>query len=336
MTRWMLTGALCTTALALATTAAAQDTERTFHETFDVREGMRLRLVHGDGDVEIQPWDRNELDVEVYYRAEEGILGLGEPEDFTVAFDENGDRISVTGRPSGTGGDRFGFFQPRVLEYAYTIRAPAYLELELRGDDGDVDLSGWNGELDVELDDGDLSLRDVTSSRISVELEDGDLEARGIQGDLLVRVDDGDVSITGCDIGYGSLRLEDGELDMEDCRGNLSIVVDDGSVRLESLIAGDLDVRSEDGDIYVELLGGPPPSVDLETEDGRVDIEIETDVSAEFSIVTDDGSINLDLPGAEDIEKRRHSASGSMGGGEGRIRVRTADGRVVMREIRPR
>ena len=42
----------------MGSTAAAEEVERDFHETFEVREGMRLHLEHGDGDVSLKTWDQ--------------------------------------------------------------------------------------------------------------------------------------------------------------------------------------------------------------------------------------------------------------------------------------
>lgn len=321
--------------MALASGLPAEEIKRDFHETFDVSEGARLRLRHGDGDVDIRPWDKNVLDIEVHYHADISSFGLGRRRhaDFTVDFSQRGDLISVVGRRTGHGGFQIGFFSSRRYEYTYTIRGPAYLELELEGDDGDVRIADWRGNVECTLDDGDVTFDGVEAERIELTLEDGDFEAHGLKGDLFLSIDDGDVYLSDCEIGWGRLRLEDGDLEVEDCRGDFDIAIDDGNVRFRGLRAKELDIRGNDGDIFVDLLAGTVLDVLLETDDGRVELVLESGISASFSITTDDGRITLDLPSGSEIEQRDESASGKIGSGEGRIRVRTEDGSVLLREL---
>jgi DUF4097 and DUF4098 domain-containing protein YvlB len=333
MTPWIRTAfvAFFLTALpSVAIPSAAQTVERQFHETFAVQEGMSLRLRNGDGDVTIRPWDRDELEVDVYYRAEPGFLGFGRPANFTVDFAQTDDRIVVTSREPG---QDTGFFDARVEEYTYTIQAPAYLVLELRGDDGDVDIRNWNAPLDIGIDDGDLTIEGISTNRITIRKEDGDLFGRGIEGELFVTSDDGDVVITDALMTRATIRMEDGDLEMSDSEGSLDVVTDDGSIRLQSLVSDDLDIRTEDGDIWIALVGGNPPDVDLESDDGSIELGVGPGVSAEFSINTEDGDVRVDLPEADGVEIGESRATGSLRGGTGSIRMRSADGRVVLREI---
>ena len=314
-------------------TLEAKEIEREFHESFEVSEGMGLRLIHGDGDVVIEAWDRDVLDVQVYYRSDIRSFGLGVRDpDFTVDFDQRGDQIVITEHESGRPGIIIGFHSSRRYEYTYTIKAPGYLELDFEGDDGDIRISNWQGTIDVILDDGDVDLEDLRSERVSIEIEDGDVSARGLDGEFFLSGDDGDLFLAQSTIPWGRIRVEDGDLEIEKCEGDFDIVLDDGDVRLRSVRVGELDIRSSDGDIFVDLLDGGPPDINLESDDGRIEVDLEAGISARFSISTDDGRISLDLPSGTGIEEGEESASGNIGSGEGRIRIRTSDGNVTLRE----
>jgi len=311
----------------------AKEIEREFHESFDVSEGMRLRLTHGDGDVVVEPWDRDVLDVRVYYRSDVRSFGLGVRDpDFTVDFAQRGDEIVVTGRETGRSGIVIGFHSSRRYQYTYTIKAPSYLELDLVGDDGDVRISGWQGNIEISLDDGDVDLKDLRAERVVIEIEDGEVTARGLDGEFFLTGDDGDLLLTESKIGWARIRVEDGDVEITKSEGDFDLVLEDGDVRLRAVKAGNLDIRSSDGDIFVDLLLGDPPDINLETDDGRVELGLRTGTSARFSIHTDDGRISLDLPSGTDIDEHDGNASGDIGGGEGRIRIRTSDGNVILRE----
>ena len=97
-------------------------------------------------------------------------------------------------------------------EYTYKIKAPDYVMLDLRGDDGDVELEGWRADIECRTDDGDLQFTDVANANTEIWVEDGDVRLARLTGDLVVHADDGDVTITGCETPHALLTLEDGDV----------------------------------------------------------------------------------------------------------------------------
>jgi DUF4097 and DUF4098 domain-containing protein YvlB len=318
--------------MASAISAEASKITKYFHESFDVKKGFILHLQHGDGDVTITPWDQNVLDVEVRYRAEYQTVGIGGKLEFDVEFKKTGDVIHVIGREKCSGS--IGFHSHKRYEHTYTIRAPEYLELNLDGEDGDVDVENWQGNIDCTLEDGDVNLRDIFSDQTNVNLEDGDLHVDGLEGDLLVDGEDGDVVLRDAKIGKCRIRLEDGDLTIKRSRGDFEINTGDGDVTLDQVRAGMLDIRAEDGEIEVDLLKTEGIDLDIRAGDGNVTVDLESGMSTSFSIDTDEGRIKTDLPASENFEKGRRRISGEIHGGEGRIRIRTVDGNVILRESR--
>lgn len=318
--------------IASACSAYAKKLNKDFHEGFDVKKGAILNLKHGDGDVTITPWDKDVLDVEVRYRAEYKTIGIGGKLEFDVEFKKTGDIIHVISQEKCSGS--IGFHSHRKYEHTYTIRAPEYLELDLDGEDGDVDVENWQGNIDCTLEDGDINLRDIFSDLTNVNLEDGDLRIDGLEGDLLVDGEDGDVVLRDAEIQQCRIRLEDGDLTIKRSQGEFEINVEDGDVTLDQVRAGMLDIRTEDGDVEIDLLKTEGIDLDIRAGDGNVTVDLESGISTAFSIETDEGRIRTDLPGAEKFNKERHRISGEIHGGKGRIRIRTADGNVVLRESR--
>ncbi len=326
--------ALFIPAFLMASTISAEASKITkyFHESFDVKKGFILHLRHGDGDVTITPWDQDVLDVEVRYRAEYKTIGIGGKLEFDVEFKKTGDVIHVISQEKCSGS--IGFHSHRKYEHTYTIRAPEYLELNLDGEDGDVDVENWQGNIDCTLEDGDVNLRDIFSDLTNVNLEDGDLRIDGLEGDLLVDGEDGDVVLRDAKIQQCRIRLEDGDLTIKRSQGEFEINVEDGDITLDQVQAEMLDIRAEDGDVEIDLLKTEGIDLDIRAGDGNVTVDLEPGISTAFSIDTDEGRIRTDLPGAEKFNNERHRISGEIHGGKGRIRIRTADGNVVLRESR--
>lgn len=316
-------------ALLCAMPVSADKIDRNFHETFDVEPGASLHLVHGDGDVRITPWDQDVIDVEVRYRADMGGVVLGGSRDLEVEFRQSGDVVHVIAKEEGF---TVAIGYSRTHEYTYTIKAPAWVALDLEGDDGDVRLRDWTGDIQIQLDDGDLEMDDISASATKLRLQDGDVELNGISGDLEIHIDDGDVRVVDCDLSQARVDTEDGDVDFVDCAGRFEVTSDDGDVDLSRVRAEEVSVRTQDGTVEAELEGAGSLRVEIQTDDGDVILTLDPEISADFEIQTGDGGIHLDLDRAEDVVRGRRRSTGRIGSGEGSIRVSTQDGSVRLRD----
>ena len=318
------------TVVALAQPAKAEEINREFHQSFDVRPGMKMSLEHGDGDVTVSPWGENTLDVEVRYRARASNIGWSKSTDFEVEFSQDGDTIRVKGHePKRV---QVGISSFREYEYKYTVKAPSYLELSLQGKDGDVEIRDWTGSILMKLEDGDVTLSDIDAPRTEVILEDGDLEIDGIRGQVEVDCEDGDIEIFECEIGRGKIRTEDGDLVIDRCQGSFEVSLADGDARLRDVIAEDLEIRSDDGTVIVSLLPSANLDLNVRVGDGDVVLDLDRQVSAEFELETDDGRIKISAADVADLVQERRRVTGKLGSGEGSIYVRTTDGSVTLRQ----
>ena len=314
----------------IAAAAVAERIERDYHEIFDVAQGHRLELDFGDGDVVIEPWEQDEVDIQVRYEADQKSIGVGKLPTFEVEFRQSGSTIRVIGRESGTAG--IGFFHHRVHEYIYEVRAPAYLVLDLQGEDGDVEIEGWEGEISLRLEDGDVELADIDSPSTDISIEDGDVSIDRLSGELKIAGEDGDLRVSDCSLADGRFRLEDGDATFSRCEGSARFDLDDGDLALERFRPDGVTVRTEDGDVELDFLASDSMDVEVRTGDGDVYVDLAGDSSAAFTVDTGDGGIRIDMPSAVDVSKRKSRASGQLGSGEGRLRIETDDGTVVLRE----
>jgi hypothetical protein len=314
--------------LAVAGAAEAKTMDKKFHEQFDAKEGTRLMLMHGDGDVTVTPWNRDVVDVHVRYHAEYSGIGVGGAADFDVEFRHDGRDIIVHGLEKGH--TNVGIMVRKELDYTYTIQAPPWVELELDGDDGDVEVTGWRGEIECTLDDGDVALQDIRASSVEVGVQDGDVRIEDLRAELMIDSDDGDITLKDCAVDGCSIKLEDGDLEANDCAGDFLVSVDDGSVDFRRLETKKMRLRGADGNVSLSLVDSKAPLLDIATDDGGVSVELERGTSAEFTIQTDDGGIRVDLEGMTNLTKGEHEVTGTVGDGRGKIRIRTADGNVTL------
>lgn len=313
-------------------TALAKEINKDFHQSFDVKEGDTLRLKHGDGNVQLTPWDKDIIDVKVRYRADIDAVGirLGSKDDFNVEFRQTGNTVYVTGKETSRG--TIGFYNKKQYEYIYEIHSPDYIKLDLDGDDGNVDISGWTAEIDCRIDDGNITLRNISGEKTTIRGEDGDIEIDNFTGDLTIELDDGDVFLTACDMPRCRLRTEDGDIEISESKGSFDITVDDGNVTMRQITARRLIMRSEDGDIDLDLLADETLDADIRTDDGNVTVSLEKGFSLSFHVSADDVDyIRIDLDDIENYREDDHSKSGRIGGGNGRLKIRTADGNITIK-----
>jgi DUF4097 and DUF4098 domain-containing protein YvlB len=313
-------------------TALAKEINKNFHQSFDVKEGDTLRLKHGDGNVQLTPWDKDIIDVKVRYRADIDAVGirLGSKDDFNVEFRQTGNTVYVTGKETSRG--TIGFYNKKQYEYIYEIHSPDYIKLDLDGDDGNVDISGWTAEIDCRIDDGNITLRNISGEKATIRGEDGDIEIDNFTGDLTIELDDGDVFLTACDMPRCRLRTEDGDIEISESKGSFDITVDDGNVTMRQITSRGLIMRSEDGDIDLDLLADETLDADIRTDDGNVTVSLEKGFSLSFHVSADDVDyIRIDLDDIENYREDDHSKSGRIGGGNGRLKIRTADGDITIK-----
>lgn len=306
--------------------------EKEFGETFPAPAGTVLRLRHGDGDVILRPWDRDEIEILVRYRADRKGLGELSEDDFTVDFRSRDGAVEVTGREKGSG--FFGLSVYVVKEYSYTISAPPGTAVDLDGDDGSIEVERWRGDIEIRSDDGSIELVECSSRSTTIRCEDSDIAIDGHSGSLDIDADDAEILISRGRFDGCRIVLEDGDVRIRDSEGDIEVVAEDADTELYRISSSRLDLESEDGGFDVDLLGGGPASVEIRTGDGDVELGLRGGVSARVSVDTGDGRIRVDLPGASDVREGGGWWSGTIGKGLGDIKIRTADGSVSIRELR--
>lgn len=318
--------------LVLAGPADARLIEKDFEESFDINEGAHLHVTHGDGDVTITPWKRDVINIKVRYRAEIEMVGWGTEPGFDVEFKSTDDAVYVTGEESGF--NVVGYISVRKQEYSYTISAPPYVMLHLSGDDGDILIEDWNADIECSLDDGDISLSEVSCNRVRLVLDDGDVEIMHFQGSLDILADDGDITIFDGQMTDVTIAADDGDIEIVESEGSFEIRLDDGDATLREVSAEHLAMRGDDGSLVVELTNGGAVDIDILMDDGDISVSLVDEVSAMLTITMDDGSAKVNLPGIVDLVEGRNHVSGKIGSGEGSVRIQMNDGTVRIREAR--
>ena len=300
--------------------------DRHFNKVFkSVNDQTRIELKHGDGDVVIRPWDKDEVEIDVRYRAK--LSGLGATDDFDVEFSHHGNLIKVVGKEPALS---FGLFGMHTFEYEYSIQAPGYVQLALNGADGNVDITGWRADIVIDNADGDLQLRDVVNKQTRLSMVDGDCELDNISGVLEIRCVDGDLWLNEIESQDCNIQAVDGDIHIRHASGVFQIQAVDGDIQIRDAYTDELRVNASDGDIDLDLRTVRDLYADVQTGDGDIRVRIQDDLSADVQISTGDGNIRTVLTHTSNVSHGEDFYSCVLHDGEGRIRIRTGDGDVYL------
>lgn len=271
-----------------ASTASAKTA--TFHldETYSLSADGTIYLFSSDADVLIAGSDRSDVHVVVDYARNVSGIGIkGEEEDFEVMVTEENGNLRI--REMDGNNYYVGLMVSVQTEYTITIEAPMNAKLQINGDDDEYMIHGFTNGIRLRMEDGRARLREMTGPTFEFETEDGDIELTGGTGLLDVTVEDGsftvdqgafssvtgdvedgDISIetTLSDDGDYRFRAEDGDITLSILGGGgeFSVYYEDGNIRAN----GGFDLVDEDENYSQYALPGGSAHVRFRVEDGRV------------------------------------------------------------------
>lgn len=257
-------------------------------KTFQMSKTGTLDMKTGDADIVITGANRDDIHIKVFREVHIKGASISDENEFSISVTSvNGD-IIVREHNSNY---NIGFFSSIEETYKITIELPLNAGLKLKGDDDDYRIRNVNGQIFMDVDDGDIMLSDCKGELMDLTVEDGDIDIEGARGHLTAELDDGDLYAKNCDFNSVDLRCNDGELKIETTVNN----------------GGDYNFRTDDGDVVLNVKDGGG-SFEIKHDDGHVRAtsrfqqEFESEYKHKFSlqggnafvyIRTNDGNVSL-------------------------------------------
>lgn len=205
-------------------------TERTESEVVDADGIARLRVETGNGRITVSGDDGDEITVTA--RLRESDQG-----DADWLLREDDDVLVVEGDCDG------GWFDE--CSVGFEIELPAELAVELRTDNGRIDVDGLAGALDAQTDNGAISGDVLTSRTARVDTDNGrvTLVFAATPDDVTVTTDNGAVEVRFPDDGDAhdvSTRTDNGSVDVgvrtdPTSDRSISVETDNGSIEIAHL-----------------------------------------------------------------------------------------------------
>ena len=270
----MMVATVLAVALAMPVLAAGQTKE--FNETVPLDSGGRLRLEGSKGSITMTAWEREEVEIRARIEAPHNVsadYARRAVDATTVAVTGTARSVRIRSNyedvPTRTS---FWDRDSRSIPYIhYEIRAPRRLSLFVESDRGPTDLTGFEGEIELDADRGEIDLRDLTGEiRIVIDRGD-DSRMSSIRGSF-------DLDADRTNVRMRDIRIED-DSRLEIDRGDVEIDLDASqglTLRTDLSRRADFDsdfpltMSSLDGRDFHGTINGGGPELFIESDRGSV------------------------------------------------------------------
>lgn len=230
-------------------------------------------------------------------------------------FGRGGDRVRIRG--SGGGLEAWADL---------VIEVPAGRTLDLNISAGDVEADGVEGRLSVDTGSGQVTATGL-SGALAIDTGSGAVRVTGMRGELAVDTGSGSVSLRDVDgedvvVDTGSGRVTGAAIRA----GALRVDTGSGSIELEEVTSADVVLDTGSGSVDVTLTRDVQ-RLDIDTGSGSVTVRAPADLGAQIEVETGSGGIDVDFAVQVRTVRRDHLI-GTIGDGDGRIRIDTGSGSI--------
>jgi hypothetical protein len=282
--------ALAVLAVLSSLAGLAQDADHSWSKSYPVSGKPTLTLETADASVEVHPCgDCQEIRIHVE------VVGR-KLSDYRLEEGQSGDQVHFLFKELPHLGTHIVWHRE---ETRVTVESPAQLTLEAKTSDGNVSLSGLQGDLGLTTGDGNVTL-DRVSGNLRIKSGDGQVKITNADGAIDARTSDGNLSVDGLFHAL-ALHTSDGSLDL--------------NLREGTKLAGASTIQSSDGSVTVRLSRNFAADLNVHTSDGRVDCV--------FPVTMDHYQ-----SGGEG-----HELHGKLNGGGAPLTIHTSDGNVKIESL---
>ena len=272
-------------------TALAQDPDHSWSRTYPVTGKPTLTLETADAGVEFRPCgDCHEIRIHIE------VVGR-KMSDYRLEEGQSGDEVHFLFKELPHTGEHLAWHKEQTR---VTVESTAQLTLGAKTSDGNVILSGLQGDLSLTTGDGNVAV-DHVSGNVRIRSGDGRVKVTDADGSIDAHTSDGSLSVDGIFHAL-ALHTSDGTLDL--------------NLREGTKLAGASTIQSSDGSVTIRV----PPSF-----------------AADLSVHTSDGHVDCALPLAMDNYQSggRHGNElhGKLNGGGTPLTINTSDGNVKIEQL---
>jgi DUF4097 and DUF4098 domain-containing protein YvlB len=232
-----------------------------FRETYAVESGAILDIANKNGDIRIQVWDKDQVEV---YALKSTMWGRDELKKVDIKVTTDGgitietDYLSKTARVS----------------VDYDIRVPAGVSVRgVETANGEIEVEGVAGDVEAATFNGEVILRDVNGT-VTAFTSNGDITITGAKGVLDARTSNGDIRVEIASVTEDiDLSTSNGSIDVyvsPALNADVELRTSNGGVDVSSSVP--LTVRDSSKKRVTGQMGSGGPRITAVTSNGDVDL----------------------------------------------------------------
>jgi len=305
---------------------------KTEDRTFQIAGHASVVVKNPDGVVTVKSSEGNEVKVHAVTRvwgASNESDAKKKADDVDVEMSQNGDKVEVQVKyPHHFGIFHFGFH--RDPQVTLEITSPAQSDLEASVSDGELNVDGITGKMDLNSADGTVTASNL-SGTVQAHVSDGKLNTSHCTGDLDFSVSDGKLNVDDSS-GRLKLRSADGPVRLTGFQGDVTVSMGDGSLYLDGVVHA-MDVKVADGNSEIHLAAGSTMQQDwnLRASDGNITMTLPKDFAANVDLGTSDGHIKTEAPVMISGSVSANHITGKMNEGGHTLNIHTSDGSIELK-----
>ncbi|MEX0313520.1 MAG: hypothetical protein AB3N18_05040 [Allomuricauda sp.] len=278
--------------------SAQSERSKQWDKSYDLPATGTVQIENKYGNVSINGWDKDELKISismtVTHRKDENakkLLDRIQPQvtqagDFIRITSEIAERSSSLFARYFNKANPFDFDKSNI-QINYEIYMPVNAELNITNKFGDVIIGAWKGDLDANVQHGDLWINEEVSTA-KIDMRFGKLNCGNV--------------------GYGNIKMNNGAIDIDHAQ-KLKIISSGSTIRLDEVTK--LELYSSKDEVFLENVGSLRgdfkfSNADISSVDSELfltlriaDIDIHKILKsdAEIDIVQESSEIHMDISG---------------------------------------
>lgn len=168
-------------------------------------------------------------------------------------------------------------------------------------------------------------------TNLQLTTHNGALKIKNLTGQLNGKTHNGKVTAEKIS-GTAKLKTHNGRIVCKEVAGNTQLQTHNGSVICEE-VSGDIKLRTHNGSAKAFYSTAAPPvcNVSIVTHNGGVSLTAPLNFSAKVEASTHNGSIKTDLPITVIGKVTKRKLTGTIGTGQGKLRLETHNGSIKIR-----
>ncbi len=230
--------------------------------------------------------------------------------------------------------DNFSLMTFHDSQAELNIELPKNMSTKINVDNGSIDLQNKSNKTEVDIDDGEMKIDDVSgyliananngsisvrnaelSDNSKITADDGVVDIENIKGKLDVKVANGSITVNKANVTEKSqVTTEDGNVSIMNIVGSIDMTSSQGTITLSQANLKDRSkIKTEDGNIEIDDFIG---ELFAQTSNGSITID-EANLIGSSQITSEDGNIQLNMKEHQDITIKAEKEDGSFEGNIG-------------------